>query len=305
MNLRQLRYLIGIIDAGNMTRAAATLNVAQTALGAQIRQLEDDLGIALLRRHSRGIEPTEAGRLLHARGLAILKAVEEARRDAIALAAAREERVRFGITPALMLIVGADLIERVGQECPQVSLTLIEAMSHVLLPDLLSGALDAVLCYDLPDDPRLERTAFLQEDLVFVSRPGVETGDAVPLASALRHALAMPEEADTLRLAVAAAARETGAELKVAHEVRSISAMKTLAVRGTASCILPMAAVAEEVAAGSLEARPIVAPSVRRTLYLASSAQRPKLRCHRPLAVAVRAALARLLDVLGPLAHPL
>ncbi|PSC06068.1 transcriptional regulator [Alsobacter soli] len=305
MNLRRLRYLIGIIDAGNMTRAAAALNVAQTALSAQIRQLEDDLGIALLRCHSRGIEPTEAGRLLDARGLVILRSIEEARRDAVALAATREERVRFGITPALMLIIGADLLERVARECPQVSLALVEAMSHILLPDLLSGALDVVLCYDLPDDARIERTAFLREDLVFVSRPGVETGDAISLDDALRHTLAMPEEPDTLRLAVAAAAREIGAELKVSQEVRSISAMKTLAIRGTASCVLPMAAVSEEVAAGMLEARPIVMPSVRRTLYLAWSAQRPNPRCHRPLAVSVRAALSGLLEVLGQLAHPL
>ena len=46
MNLRQLRYFVGVIDAGNMTRAAEQLHVAQTALGMQIRQLEEDLGVA-------------------------------------------------------------------------------------------------------------------------------------------------------------------------------------------------------------------------------------------------------------------
>lgn len=305
MNLRQLKYLVAIIDAGTMTRAAADLNVAQTALSAQIRQLEDDLGIALLKRHSRGIEATEAGKLLHARGRAILKAVEEARRDAIQLAAAGDERVRFGITPALMLVVGADLIERVSRDCPAVSLGLVEAMSHVLLPDLRSGVLDYALCYDVPDDPQLVRVAFLQEDLVFVSRPGPDAGRTITLPDVLRHRLAMPEEPDTLRMAVATAAREIGQELTVAHDVRSISAMKTLAVRGTASCILPLAAVSEEIAAGALDARPIVAPPVRRTLYLASSSQRPELHCHRALGVAVSQSLAGLRHLLGPLAHAL
>ena len=41
MNLRQLRYFVQVIDSGNITRAAERLNVAQTALGAQIKQLED------------------------------------------------------------------------------------------------------------------------------------------------------------------------------------------------------------------------------------------------------------------------
>lgn len=55
MNLRQLKYFVGVIEAGNMTRAAEQLHVAQTALGMQIRQLEEDLGVALLVRHSRGV----------------------------------------------------------------------------------------------------------------------------------------------------------------------------------------------------------------------------------------------------------
>ena len=44
--------------------------VAQTALGMQIRQIEEDLGVALLVRHSRGVEPTKAGSLLDSRALA-------------------------------------------------------------------------------------------------------------------------------------------------------------------------------------------------------------------------------------------
>jgi hypothetical protein len=44
MNLRQLKYFVGVVEAGNMTRAAEQLHVAQTALGMQIRQLEEDLG---------------------------------------------------------------------------------------------------------------------------------------------------------------------------------------------------------------------------------------------------------------------
>lgn len=305
MNLRQLKYLVAVIDAGNMTRASETLNVAQTALSAQIKLLEEDLGIPLLTRHSRGIEPTAAGKLLRERGLAIFRMVDEARRDAQQLASAGHERVRFGITPALMLVVGTDLIERVGQDCPQVSLGLIEAMSHVLLPDLQSGALDFALCYDLPDHPHLRRAAILQEDLVFVSRPGPAPGQPIGLAEVLGQTLAMPEEPDTLRLAIGAAARDIGADLRVTHEVRSISAMKTLAVRGTASCVLPLAAVADEVAAGMLAARPITMPAVRRTLYLASPAHRPALRCDDAVSSAVRASLGRLVALLGPLAHPL
>ena len=84
----------------------------------------------------------------------------------------------------------------------------------------------------------------------------------------------MPEEGDSVRTAVAKAARELGLELKVTYEIRSISAMRALAARGAASCILPYASVIEDVRSGKLDARPITMPPIRRTLFLASSRQR-------------------------------
>jgi LysR family nitrogen assimilation transcriptional regulator len=60
MNLRQLRYFAKVIELGNMTRAASELHLAQPALGMHIRQLEEDLGVALLVRHSRGVDPNRS-----------------------------------------------------------------------------------------------------------------------------------------------------------------------------------------------------------------------------------------------------
>ena len=63
MNLRQLRYFTQTVEAGNITRAAEQLFVAQPALGLQIRQLEEELGVPLLIRHSRGVTATDVARL--------------------------------------------------------------------------------------------------------------------------------------------------------------------------------------------------------------------------------------------------
>src|SRR3954454_14862398 len=104
MNFRQLKYFVAVVEAGKMTRAADQLHVAQTALGMQIRQLEEDLGVALLVRHSRGVEPTKAGSLLHLRAISILKEVEEARKEVRACEREDSEVIRLGITPALMLV---------------------------------------------------------------------------------------------------------------------------------------------------------------------------------------------------------
>jgi len=305
MNLRQLKYFVSVVEAGNMTRAAEQLHVAQTALGMQIRQIEEDLGVALLLRHSRGVEPTKAGRLLHARALAILKLVDEARREVSACEREESETIRFGITPALMLIVGTEIAVTARQQLPQVFLSMAEAMSHVLIEMLARGEVDFILCYDVPDLPHLHRTALLQDDLVMVSLPGPCAGEPIAFVDVLEETLAMPEEGDTVRAVAARTARELGLELNVTYEVRSVSAMKSLVGRGAASCILPYFSAIEELKAGKLDARPIVMPALRRTLFLASSKQGASFKNEAGLAGAIRTSLQGLVAALGPLAHPL
>jgi len=305
MNLRQLKYFVGVVDAGNMTRAAEQLHVAQTALGMQIRQLEEDLGVALLVRHSRGIEPTKAGSLLYTRATAILKLVDESRKEIRDCERENSEAIRLGITPALMLACGTEIALTVREQLPHVFLSVVEAMSHVLVDALARDEADFILCYDVPDLPQLSRTALLQDDLVLVTLPGPKKGQPIAFVDALEESLAMPEEGDTVRSAVTRTARDLGLELKVAYQVRSVSAMKNLVMRGVASSILPYFAVIDELRDGKLDARPITMPAIRRTLFLASSKQRGPFKNEAGLTGAVRTSLTGVIEALGPLAHPL
>lgn len=305
MNFRQLKYFVGVVEAGNMTRAAEQLHVAQTALSMQTRQLEEALGVALLTRHSRGVEPTKAGALLHQRAREIIALVERTQAEISAAGKDTSEAIRMGTTPALMPLVGPDLTLHVREHLPQIMLGLVEEMSHVLVGRLEAGELDFILCYDVPDLPAFSRMALLQDELVLVTQPAGNAGVPVALVDALEETLAMPEVGDTVRSAVSKAAGDLGLELKVTFEIRSISAMRALAVRGAASAILPYASVVEDVRAGKLDARPITMPSIKRTLYLASSANRGPFVNEAALSGAVRGSLAGLVDILGPLCTPL
>ncbi len=107
-----------------MTRAADHLNVAQPALGLQIRQLEDDLGSILLTRHSRGVKPTPAGRTLFERAQKILALVDETRAEMLALRGATSETLRLGITPSIMSLIGYDLLVEAREAMPPVFLSV-------------------------------------------------------------------------------------------------------------------------------------------------------------------------------------
>jgi LysR family nitrogen assimilation transcriptional regulator len=304
MNLRQLKYFAKVIEVGNMTRAAAELHIAQPALGMQIRQLEEDLGVALLVRHSRGVDPTPAGVLLHRRAVAILRLVEDSRREVIAAAGNDNESVRLGLTPALMLVLGAEIAVMARERLPHVFLSLSEAMSHVLTDTLLRGELDMALGYDMPDVPQLSRTALLEEDLVFVTLPVDAPAESIQFAEVVEEVLVLPEEGDSVRKLVTRTAQAMGVQPDIAYEVRSIFTMKNLILRGAGSGVLPYASVLAEVREGRLLARRITAPALRRTLYLSVPTGQPSLRNEVALRALVRESLDGLIGTLGPLAHP-
>src|SRR6188472_2384800 len=99
MKLLQLRYLIQVAETGSFTKAATKLNVAQPALSRQIKLLEDELGVSLLRRDGRGVEPTAAGNELVRRSMDIFKHLFEAREAVMAFRGQMEGEVTIGILP--------------------------------------------------------------------------------------------------------------------------------------------------------------------------------------------------------------
>ncbi len=303
MNLRQLRYFVKIVELGNMTRAAESLYVAQPALGMQIRQLEEDLGVALLIRHARGVEPTPAGTLLHARALEILELVDRARKEVAAHDEQGSEAIRLGLTPMLMQVIGPDIVVNVRDRVPQIFLSLVEEMSHVLVDSLSRGEIDFCLAYDVPETSHVVRTPLQREDLVLVTLPSSDKGRAVTAAEAFDETLALPERGDTIRELVVRTARELGLEPKIAFEVRSVPGIRNLVLRGVAAGVLPYGSVVDEVRDGRLDAHPIGSPPLRRTLYLASFARRVPFRYEPALERVVRSSLTGLTAVLGPLVH--
>src|SRR3712207_3874353 len=82
MTLRQLQYLVTVVDEGSFARAAPALYVSQPTLSQQIRALEREVGGALLERLGRGVRPTPAGEAFLPAARAALAAAERARHSA-------------------------------------------------------------------------------------------------------------------------------------------------------------------------------------------------------------------------------
>ena len=306
INFRQLAYFVKVVESGNMTAAAEQLKVAQPALGVQIRQLETELGVDLLVRHSRGVTPTAAGQLLRERATRILADVEATGRELRALGAAREDHVVLGVPPSMMLLFGPNLLIDARASMPGVHLSVVEERSLVLLEALERRQINISFAWNAPDKAGLDRLALLEEDLLLVTAPGEAGGEgAVSLAEALSHDLAIAGERGVIRNIVQAEARRLALPLRLAYEVHSVNAMKALIARGGAATIMPFSLAPRELATGELVARRIDRPVLTRTLYAVRPARAAAFAREDEIRGFLDDVIRKALAMLGPYARPL
>ena len=270
INLRQLRYFVKIVEVGSMTRAAEQLFVAQPALGAQIKALEESIGVEVLVRHSRGVAPTRTGRLIYARAQQILRLVDETLLDAKALNSPERASVQLGLSTAIMTPVGREVIIEAHNAIPGMQLGLREEPSAVLIEALERDELDIAVAFDVAESPGLQRVPLAEEDLLFVTAAHEAPAEVeVSFAQAIAHPLVLQTGRDVLRLQVTTMANRLALPLDIAYDVASNTVIKDLIARGGVATIMHYGTIVDELRAGLLAARRIVNPTLKRTLFLA------------------------------------
>lgn len=295
-----------MIEVGSLTGAADQLNVAQPALGLQIRNLEDELGVVLLHRHSRGVEATPAGELLYARALEILQAFEQARQEVMGFADRNRESVRFGITPSIMQLLGPDILFEARELMPNIFLSLVEELSFALVTALEAGDLDAALTYQAAMKSNLTQQAIAEEDLLLVSSAELDaSSEPVPFREVAARELVLAGERDVVRTLMEATARRLSTPINVVYESQSIAATRNLVARGVASTIMPYGSAARELAAGTLKGRRICEPLITRTLYLVRRNGAGPHTHENEFKVYIARLLATMAERLGDLQRPL
>ena len=157
IELRHLRYFVAVAETGSLSRAAEKLYIAQPPLSVQIRQLEAEVGAALLVRHPKGVRLTPAGEVLLAEARQLLDRAARLRE----LVGRTGERsgavVRFalGFVPSASSTVLPDLVRKLRDAQPGLELELREMISSEQAEALAAGRIDAGLARMPAPHPRL------------------------------------------------------------------------------------------------------------------------------------------------------
>jgi LysR family transcriptional regulator, benzoate and cis,cis-muconate-responsive activator of ben and cat genes len=140
MELRHLRYFIGVAEEENVSRAALKLHVSQPALSRQIRDLEDELGFQLLERSAKSVRLTEAGRVFLIEARAVLQRAEDAVKAARTIATGGGE-LHVGYAPSLTARILPPTLRTFQAESPGVRVKLHDLSTEEMLAGLREGEL--------------------------------------------------------------------------------------------------------------------------------------------------------------------
>jgi LysR family nitrogen assimilation transcriptional regulator len=280
MDLKQLDYFRHVAELGSFTRAASFLSVVQPVLSRQVRQLEVELGQNLFERNGRGVVLTDAGsRLLeHTRG--ILTQVGRARQELEEQRNGDSGHFALGLPPSLGLSVTVPLVKAFGQLLPNASLATVEGLSTYILEWLNVGRVDCALVYNAQASPAVDLQTLLDEQLFLVAplaaKQGRKVRKSITLSELADHPLIMPSRPHAMRMSVENALAGVDRKINVAHEIESIPAVIDLVRQGYGFAVLPMNAVKSTKWSGEVSVKPILAPVLKTSLSIATSAQRPK-----------------------------
>jgi LysR family transcriptional regulator, nitrogen assimilation regulatory protein len=282
MDLKQLEYFVQVAELGSFTRAASVLRIAQPALSRQVRSLEVELRQPLFERNGRGVTLTAAGTRLLAHGRGILQQVERARQDLEDQRGAATGLLSIGLPPSISRTLTAPLVEAFRARFPRATVSVVEGLSTYTLEWLVQGRIDCAVVYNATPSAAIELQPVLQERLHLVSARGTArsmVGRPVGLQQVAERDLVIPSRPHAIRMQLETAMAQAGCKPRVVLEVESVPAMLDLVQRHALAAVLSLQAVRGHAQAEGLLARPVRLPAgepLATTLYLATSAQRPR-----------------------------
>lgn len=155
MELYQLRSFVAVADEGHLTRAAEKLFTSQPAISAQLRSLEEELGVTLFHRTPKGMVLTDAGRSLRDRAQQILEAAKAFRLEAVGLREDVSGEITFGLNNPPETLRVVEVLQRLSDRQPELSYDLVSGPSGVILQGFEDGSISIGFFEGVCKSPRV------------------------------------------------------------------------------------------------------------------------------------------------------
>jgi len=239
--LRQMEYLVAIADTGTFSAAAKKTFVSQPSMSAQIKDMEDHIGMTLLERGRHGALLTPIGKEIVARSRTVLRQVEEMKvlgREAEGTLAGR---IKLGVLPSVGPYLLPQATRKLHKAYPDLRLFVREERTVDLQDHLTSGYFDAII--STPEDhPETKTIPIVQENIYICIAPDdplAVSRDPVEMADLEGREFLTLGHGHQFATVVKNLAMRAKASTSGEYEGTSLDAIRQMAAMGGGVAILP------------------------------------------------------------------
>jgi LysR family hydrogen peroxide-inducible transcriptional activator len=295
-SLQQIRYLVAIADTLHFRRAAEACHVTQPTLSAQLKALEERLGVELVERSRAHVILTPTGRAIAERGRRVLRDVDEIRAMARSSQGILTTTIRAGVVQSLGSYFLPLIVPDLHQSHPRLGLYMREGLPAMLLRGLEDGTLD-LLFFPMPiRDEEFEVLPIFSEPIqvVLPQDHPLSAATGIDPAQLRGERILSLEPGHKLYEQVRDLCEGCGAELSRDYEGTSLDTLRQMVAMGMGLSLMPALYVKSEVAHQDIVvARPFRGEPPARTIGMVWRRGTARDREYRMLADIIRTVLRR------------
>ncbi|OYD83606.1 LysR family transcriptional regulator [Azospirillum brasilense] len=269
-DLTSFKLFVAVGEELNITRAAERENIVLSAASKRIADLEAGAGVALLRRHARGVTLTPAGQTFLHYSRQVLQTLARMEGELSDFTAGVKGHVRVhAIASAISEFLPHELNGFLARY-PMVKIDLEEHVGPAIVRAVAERTADIGIVTENTPAEGLERLPYHVDRLVLVVPDGHSLADrpSIRLAEALDHDFVGSHPDSSLLAVIMRATMETGRSIKLRIQVRSFDGMCRMIEANLGIGILPAMAIEHQIASGRIRAVPLDEPWATRRLFL-------------------------------------
>jgi LysR family transcriptional regulator, hydrogen peroxide-inducible genes activator len=269
IKLKDLRYLVAVADTGHFGQAAERCFISQPTLSAQLKKLEDYLGVQLIERQTRGATLTQAGAQIVARARLILSASDEVVTIAQTYRDPLSGRLKVAMIPTVGPYVLPQVAPAVCKQMPRLDLLLFEYQTAAILGKLHSGDIDVGVLALPVDHEGLASRKLYDEDfnVALPANHRLAKQATIRLADLENECLLLLEEGHCLRDQALEVCGRISLQERQDFRATSLETLRQMVAAGTGVTLMPeLASRGAYGNARGVAIRPLVRPTPHRQI---------------------------------------
>jgi len=289
MDFGQLITFLEVAKLGSFSRAGQKVFRTQSAVSAQIRQLEQEYGDRLLDRSGKDVTLTPAGRVLLAYAERLIQLRDESKLAVADHGTAPRGKLVVGANEATCLYVLPDVFAKYCRLYPEVQLSIYRNFSYKITEKLEIGTIDVGIITLPIKSSKLKTNPIFRDQLMWMVNPQnpLAKNEVISIAEIARQPMLMPKTGYTRRL-MDKLLRPHEAELQIRMELPSVGMIKSFVAAGLGVTLMSASFARDQVLAGRVKLIPLKEKELWRELGLAYRRDRTLTQAAKTFITTVR-----------------